>query len=219
MSQIHEKVCKRCFTNYRPVTLLSIVSNVIGRRLYDHEKKFSLCFWNDVEVALDQKHASVYALYIDFLKAFNRVTRAELLIKVARFGEDECVLHTLSDYFFNLQQFFRCHVVSPDFFEVPIGVPQGSIFGVLLFYVFKSHLQTSLIFSTSYLYANDKKFFVVNKNGHEIQNKIGEFSTRIARNKKFIAAEKRCYNISAHKASIFPLITFALSTRHSCGEL
>ena len=170
-------------------------------------------------MALDQKHASVYALYIDFLKAFNKVARAELLINVARFGEDGCVLHFLSDYFFNRQQFFRCHVVSPDFFEVPIGVPQGSIFGVLLFYVFISHLQTSLIFSTSYLYANDKKLFIVNKNGREIQKKTGGISLRVARNKKFLNAEKRFYNISADKASILPLITFALSTWHSCGEL
>ena len=106
-------------TNYRPVTLLSIVSKVLERCMYEPlEEQFSdqlsnsqhgfvkkrsaesnkLCFLNDVQVALEENHGSVYALYIDFSKAFDNVPHSELLISVTRIGVDGCVVNLLNDY-------------------------------------------------------------------------------------------------------------------------
>ena len=103
VSPIHKKGCRASVKNYRPVTLLPIVSKVLERCMYDPiEKQFSdhlttsqhgfvkklsvlsnmLCFLNDVQVALEGNPNSVYSLYNDFSKAFDKVPRAELLIKV-----------------------------------------------------------------------------------------------------------------------------------------
>ena len=45
-----------------------------------------LCFLNDVQVALEGNRNSVCSLYTDFSKAFDKVTHAELVIKVRRIG-------------------------------------------------------------------------------------------------------------------------------------
>ena len=119
VSPIQKKSCRASVKNYRPVTLLSIVSKVLKRCIYDPiEKQFSdhlttsqhgfvknrsvvsnmLCFLNDVQVALEGNPNSVYSLYTDFSKAFDKVPHAELLIQVRRNGVGGCVLSLLKDY-------------------------------------------------------------------------------------------------------------------------
>ena len=147
VSPIHKKICRASVKNYRPVTLLSIVSKVLERCMYDPiEKQFSdhlttnqhgfvkkrsvvsnmLCFLNDVQVALEGNPNSVYSLYTDFSKAFDKVPHAELLIKVRRIGVGGCVLSLLKDYLCNRKQFVRCDGVRLDLLQVSSGVPQGS---------------------------------------------------------------------------------------------
>ena len=86
-----------------------------------------LCFLNDVQVALEGNPNSVYSLYTDFSKAFDKVPHAELLIKVRRIGVGGCVLSLLKDYLCNRKQFVRCDGVRSDLLQVSSGVPQGSI--------------------------------------------------------------------------------------------
>ena len=67
-----------------------------------------LCFLNDVQVALEGNPNSVYSLYTDFSKAFDKVPHAELLMKLRRIGMGGCVLSLLKDYLCNRKQFARC---------------------------------------------------------------------------------------------------------------
>ena len=214
VSPIHKKGCRANVKNYRPVTLLSIVSKVLERCMYDpiekqlpdhlttsqygFVKKRSvvsnmLCFLNDVQVALEGNPNSVYSLYTDFSKAFNKVPHAELLITVRRIGVGGCVLSLLKDYLCNRKQFVRCDGVRSDLLQVSSDVPQGSILGPLLFCILINDLPTSLISSTPYLYADDVKFFFIDKNSQEIQKEVDRISFWVSRNKMSLAAEKFCY--------------------------
>ena len=209
---IHKKVCRASVKNYRPVTLLSIVSKVLERFMYDPiEKQFSdhlttsqhgfvkkrsvlsnmLSFLNNVQVALDGNPNSVYSLYTDFSKAFDKVPHAELLIKVRRIGGGGCVFSLLKDYLYNRKQFVRCDGVRSDLLSN--GVPQGSILGPLLFCIFKNDLLTSLISSTPYLYADDAKFLFIDKINQEVQKEVDRISLWVSRNRMSLAAEKCCY--------------------------
>ena len=213
VSPIHKKGCRASVKNYRPVTLLSIVSKVLEQCMYDPiEKQFSghlttsqhgfvnkrsvvsnmLCFLNDVQVALEGNPNSVYYLYTDFSKAFDRVPHAELLIKVRRIGVGGCVLSLLKDYLCNRKQFVRCDGVRSDL-QVSSGVPQGSILGPLIFCIFINDLPTALISSTPYLYADDAKFLFIDKSNQEIQKEVDRISLWVSRNRMSLAAEKCCY--------------------------
>ena len=199
--------------NYRPVTLLSIVSKVIERCMYDPiEKQFSdhlttsqhgfvkkrsivsnmLCFLNDVQIALDGNPNSVYSLYTDFSKAFDKVPN-ELLIKVRRIRVRGCVLGLLKDYLCSRKQFVRCDGVRSDLLQVSIGVPQGSILGPLHFCIFRNDLATSLISSNPYLYADDAKFLFNDKSNQEIQKEVDRISLWVFRIRMSLATEKCCY--------------------------
>ena len=213
VSPIHKKGCRASIKNYRPVTLLSIVSKVLERCMYDpietqfldhlttsqygYVKKRSvvsnmLCFLNDVQVALEGNPNSVNSLYTDFSKAFEKVPHAELLIKVRRIGVGGCVLSLLRDYLCNRKQFVRCDGVRSDLLQVSSGVPQGSILGPLLFCIFINDLPTSLISSTPYLYADDAKLLFIDKSNQEIQKENDRISLWVSRNRMSLAAEK-CY--------------------------
>ena len=172
------------------MTLLSIVSKVpkrcvydpIGKQFLDHlttsQHGFAknrsvvsnmLCFLNDVQVALEGNPNSVYYLYTDFSKAFDKVPHAELLIKVRRIGVGGCVVSLLKDYLCNRKQFVRCDGVRSDLLQVSGGVLQCSILGPLLLCIFINDLPTSLLSSTPYLYADDAKFLFIDKSNQEIQ--------------------------------------------------
>ena len=199
--------------NYIPVTLLSIVLKVLERCKYDPiEKQFSdhlttsqhgfvkkrsvvsnmLCFLNDVQFALEGNPNSLYSLYTDFSKAFDKVPHAEWLIKVRRIGAGGCVLSLLKDYLCNRKQFVRCDGVRSDLLQVSSGVPQGSILGPLLFCIFMNDLPTSLISNNPYLYADDAKFLFIDKSNQEIQNGVDRISLWVSRNRMSLSAEKCC---------------------------
>ena len=99
----------------------------------------------------------------------------------------------LKDYLCNPTQFVRCDGVRSDLLQVLIGVPQGSIFGPLLFCIFTNDLPTSLIFSTPYLYADDAKFLFIDKSNQEIQKEVYRNSLWVSRNRMSLATEKCCY--------------------------
>ena len=87
------------------------------------------CFLNDVQVALEGNPNSVYSLYTDFSKAFDKVPHAELLLKSRRIGVGGCVLSLLKYYLCNRKQFVSCDGVRSDLLQVSSGVPRGSILG------------------------------------------------------------------------------------------
>ena len=149
-----------------------------------------LCFLNDVQVKLERNPNSVYSLYTDFSKAFDKVPHAELLIKLRRIGVGGCVLSLLKDYLRNRKQFVRFDGVRSRLLQVSCGVPQGFILCPLLFCIFINDLPTSLISSTPYLYA---KFLFIDKSNQEFQKEFDRISLWVSRNRMSLAAEKCCY--------------------------
>ena len=78
----------------------------------------------------------VDVVFLDFLKAFKRVSHQALLHKLCNFGISRELLNWCQDYLSNRRQRVVIRDYSPCLTEITSGVPKGSILGPLFFVLF-----------------------------------------------------------------------------------
>ena len=145
-------------SNYRPISLLSTIGKVIKKLVHKHV--FNFFRDNDILTALKSgfvegdstvnKLVDIYntfckafdhgkevrAIFFDITKAFDRVWHQSLLYKLQTVGITGSLLLWFTDYLHNRKQ----RVVLPggisDWTTISAGVPQGSIIGPLLFFIY-----------------------------------------------------------------------------------
>ena len=177
---IHKKGSKEHVSNYRPVSLLCILSKVLERcvfnRLYKHlapvlqdaQHGFIrgrstvtelLTFLHDIGAALD-KSLETDVVYLDLPKAFDSVDHGKLVLKLKQHGVEGNLLSWLANYLSDRKQ--RTVVSGALSKPLPVisGVPQGSLLGPLLFVVYTNDIQATAASSCSILiFADDTKCY------------------------------------------------------------
>ena len=94
--------------------------------------------------------------YLDFQKAFDKVSHGILLKKLSTFGIGGNCLSLIHSYLSNWKQTMRLNDTFSGELEIFSGVPQGSILGPLFFLVFIIDLP-SCVMSSTFGFADDYK--------------------------------------------------------------
>ena len=165
-------------SNYRPISLLSTVSKLLEKLIFEKltpivyptlasaqhgfRPKRSIItnfieYLHEIYSCLEFENCLYLNIfYIDFEKAFDKVTHELLIQKLAALGIGGNSLNLLRSYLYKRKQTLRLKDTVSDELEVFSGVPQGSILGTLLFLVFMNDL-LSCVTSKSFGYADNYK--------------------------------------------------------------
>jgi hypothetical protein len=176
ITPVYKKGERHIVTNYRPISLLSIVGKVqekvVFKALYDFCHKHMLLTWRNSgfkpkDSATNQLHIVTHQIYnalehgndvniafLDISKAFDRVWHIGLLHKLRTLGVCGTLIDWLSDYLTCRKQRVVINGTSSDWILIKAGVPQGSILGPLLFLIYVNDIIYD-IRSDIFLYADD----------------------------------------------------------------
>jgi len=173
---IHKGVDRSLITNYRPVSLTSVVCKQIehviasylrqvwdkNKWLYEGQHGFRpgyscesqvITVCQDVADSMDNGDR-IDAIAIDFSKAFGLVPHDRLLMKIAILGVDSRIVAWVSEFLRGRTQRVKVGGQLSEKVRVTSGVPQGSVLGPLLFLAYVNDIWRN-IESTIRLFADD----------------------------------------------------------------
>ena len=155
---IFKKGSKHSPSNYRPISLTSLVGKILERLILNRINIFldrqkilhpsqhgfrqghscqtqlleSVHLWAE---SLD-RGSSTHIIFLDFSKAFDSVPHQKLLIKLEHIGIRGQILNWIQAFLYNRQQRVVISGQASEWASVMSGVPQGSILGPLLFLLY-----------------------------------------------------------------------------------
>lgn len=177
---VFKKGDKSLCKNYRPVSLLCIVSKILERAVLNRTINFFsqlitkaqhgflqgrststqlLTVFHEINKCLDSG-TQTDCIYLDFSKAFDSVPHNLLCHKLKAFGFSDRLHAWFCSYLSNRMQRVMLEGTSSSWLPVSSGVPQGSILGPILFLLYTNDIGMNLSVGTQLaLYADDAKIF------------------------------------------------------------
>ena len=177
ISPIFKKGDPHFTDNYRPISLLPIMSKVFEKvvfiQLYDYMTKNKLLYksqygfrkFHSTELAaleftdkiifnLDQGKLPL-AIYLDLSKAFDTIDHSILLNKLKYYGVCGMSLYWFESYLSDRKQYVQFNDSTSSYSSISTGVPQGSILGPLLFIIYMNDIANVTNKFHFTLYADD----------------------------------------------------------------
>ena len=181
IAAIHKKGPRTDPGNYRPISILPVVSKLLERIV--HTQLYQYCIDHNI-LCLEQsgfrpKHSTQTSLHrltefifnelhqgkitgmvaLDLKKAFDTVNHEILLNKLAHYGITDNNLLWFRNYLTNRKQIASINGNLSESLLITTGVPQGSILGPLLFILYVNDLNSCFKKSIVNMYADDTVFY------------------------------------------------------------
>lgn len=193
VTALHKKGNKNDMANYRPLSMLPVMSKVLEKvilnRLTDFEEKHSLLNSSQfgfrkglsTEFALLKQKGSLLAaleqgelvlgLFIDYSKAFDHINHQILIKKLDRYGFRGNAAHLITSYLEHRKQRVHIDDCFSDLLPLSSGVPQGSILGPFLFNIYINDVVSISPSAEFIIYADDTSIFL---RGNSADKLVGE---------------------------------------------
>ena len=174
---IFKKNDNKKFDNYRPISLLSSVSKIFERvvfnQLYNFLQEHNLLFESQygfrklhstdlaalelidrINKQIDQRKIP-FSIFLDLSKAFDTLNHDILMKKLHYHGVRNNTLNWFHSYLTNRAQYIEYNETKSSLLEIETRVPQGSILGPLLFLIYVNDIHMVSRSLNFILYADD----------------------------------------------------------------
>lgn len=195
--------------NYRPISILPVISKIIERAVFDQLYPFlnSHGIIHDKQSGFRPKHSTMSALLnitedwynaidngsyvgvvmIDLKKAFDTVNHEVLINKLKTFNIHESSLRWFKNYLTRRKHITVVNGTKSDFANSVCGIPQGSIIGPLLFIMYINDLPSCTSHANVSMYADDTSLDVISNNVdilvESLNQDLAKVNAWLARNK------------------------------------
>ena len=228
---IYKKGDKKCPSNYRPISLLSIFNKIleklIYKRLYEFLNKFNILY--NYQFGFRRNHSTMLALtelstkireltesnnytigiYLDLSKAFDTVNHDILIYKLNYYGIRGKALNWLISYLKNRQLTTYVNQTYSNLKISNIGVPQGSVLGPLLFLIYVNDIFKIIDPRSNEeirLFADDTNIFITNNSLNQTfkqaQLTLNKISNWFKNNQLTLNIEKTSFSLFTNKTNV-----------------
>ena len=209
--------------NYRPISVLPIVSKIIERAVHDQLYVYlsNAGLLSNAQSGFRKNHSTSTILldvqdyilknmddgyvtgviFLDLKKAFDTVNHDILIKKLKQHGVDNNELSWFQSYLNNRSQTVSVNSTLSDFESINIGIPQGSILGPLLFILFVNCLPQAVDTKCkTVMYADDTSLLCKAKNINDLKVQLESCMDSVA---DWFKANKLTLNVDKTKFMIF----------------
>ena len=192
---IYKKEDKNDISNYRPISILPVISKIFERATLNQLINFfeEHCLLSALQHAYKKNHGTVTCLFellndvyewvdkkykvaivsLDLSKAFDSINHSLLLKKLKSFNLHQESIDFIESYLSNRKQVTKISKYTSTEEEIKSGVPQGSILGPFLFLCFVNDLPETFDENCKFLaYADDTQLLVCDTDIEKLKEKV-----------------------------------------------